>query len=145
MVKVCEIFFSIMSLSRLLETFLYMFDIILYIISSFPPKHSIFYQNVTKIHLRWETVSGCGCVARKLSLSDQWGRRNTDGGGRCRGKGTAAAQGKRRSQVWTRLGCMNSASGLRDGYSTGSLEFSEKSVCSVAQPPIHSRSSRRKS
>lgn len=40
---------------------------------------------------------------------------------------------------------MNSASGLRDGYSTASLEFSEKSVCSVAQPPIHSRSSRRKS
>lgn len=31
---------------------------------------------------------------------------------------------------------MNSASGLRDGYSTASLEFSEKSVCSVAQPPI---------
>ena len=66
-------------------------------------------------------------------------------GGRHRGKGTAVAQGKRRSQVWTRLGWMNSASGLRDGYSTRSLEFSEKSVRSVAQPPIHSRSSSRKS
>ena len=40
---------------------------------------------------------------------------------------------------------MNSASGLRDGYNTGSLELFEKSVSSVAQPPIHSRSSRGKS
>jgi len=31
------------------------------------------------LHLRWGTISGCGCVARKLSLSDQGGRRNTDG------------------------------------------------------------------
>lgn len=51
-------------------------------------------QNQPPLHLRWETVSGCGCVARKLSLSDQWGG-EIQMEGQVQGKETAAAQGKK--------------------------------------------------